>query len=93
MIELEMKRFLLVKWRVVKYPTFIHIYDEDGVVLFTLKNGETYDNGTDRYINIDKMLNDLSIAIRKEGSLDKMDVLSDKYWALEHAKALAETLE
>ena len=90
---LESREFDLVGWTIKRHPAFIRIYDAGETVLFTLKKDEVYDNRRDRYVSIDKMHNDLSIAMRKEWSLDEMDILSDIRRALEHAQALAETLE
>lgn len=90
---LESCEFDLVGWTIKRHLSFIRIYDAGETVLFTLKKDEVYDNRRDRYVSIDKMHDDLSIAMRKEGSLDEMDILSDIRRALEHAQALAETLE
>ena len=90
---LETRSFRLAGWKVVRHPAFVRIYDADGVVLFTLKKGEVYDNPNDCYIPFSFIRNNLAREIEHEGSLDKREILSNKLEALECAESLTDKLD
>lgn len=90
---LETRSFKLAGWEVVRHPAFVRIYDEDGIVLFTLKKGEVYDNINDCYIPFSFIRNNLVREIEREGSLDKREMLSAKLEALEYADSLTDKLD
>lgn len=96
MIDLETfesSEFGLVGWTIKRHPAFVRIYDADGVVLLTLKKGEVYDNPNDCYIPFNFIRNNLAREIEREGSLDKIEILSAKLEALEYAEDLTDKLD